>query len=675
MSIERNGSTDARPNQGPRPHRSMVTTEELNRRPTRAPQHEAESRALVTLAQAMAASPENILQKLAETALELCGAHSAGLSLLEEADQKQNFYWRVIVGAWEHNIGGGTPRDFGPCGDVLDAGVTLVCQRPEQDFPYWSAVQPPLDEGLLIPFSVNGECIGTIWVISHDESRRFDREDLRLMESLGAFTGAAYQAWRAVNAAQRLAAIVETSDDAIIGKSADGRIMSWNGGAERMFGYSAGEAVGQSIDLVVPPDWQEEEKRNLARVARGERIEPFESVRRRKDGTHLTVSVSASAVMDGHGRIVGSSQIARDITERKHAEHEREFLLREVNHRAQNMLGLVQSIARATAGPESGAFLDTFGERIQALSANQRLLVNSGWKGVDIEALVRSQLAHFKDFLDNRIKMHGPPLVLSAKASQTFGMALHELATNAGKYGALSTPHGRVDIGWEIVRALRGPVRFRITWQEAGGPQVRSPQRTGFGSDVIGAAPKMNLGAEVDLDFAPTGVRWRLECPLDRIAEEQSAKSALQSGDGLSSNLEPEPGAGVLVVEDDWLVASEVVGALKQAGHQVVGPVASVADAMEMLDRVPCQAAVLDINLGRETSAPIAERLAAQGTPFLALTGYDVHQLPANFESVPRIGKPVRLNALVAEVDRMLRGGGRNGASVGFGASARTNAV
>src|ERR1700744_4993968 len=162
---------------------SMNSVEELNRRPTRQPDYQAESRALVTLAQEMAVSPQRILHKLAETALELCGAHSAGLSLLEEADQKRRFYWRVIVGEWEHNLNGGTPRDFGPCGTVLDRNAALICRRPEQDFPYWHEVHPPLDEGLLIPFYVNGEAIGTIWVIAHNESRRFDREDLRLMMS------------------------------------------------------------------------------------------------------------------------------------------------------------------------------------------------------------------------------------------------------------------------------------------------------------------------------------------------------------------------------------------------------------------------------------------------------------------------------------------------------------
>jgi len=179
--------------------RSMLSVDELNRRPTRDPDYEAESRALVALAREMAVSPDRILYELAETALKLCRAQSAGFSLLEDADQKRRFHWRVIVGDWAHNLNGGTPRDFGPCGTVLDRNAPLICTRPEQDFPYWSEVKPVLEEGLLIPFYVNGEAIGTIWVIAHDGSRRFDREDLRLMMSLAAFTGAAYQTWLSVN--------------------------------------------------------------------------------------------------------------------------------------------------------------------------------------------------------------------------------------------------------------------------------------------------------------------------------------------------------------------------------------------------------------------------------------------------------------------------------------------
>jgi GAF domain-containing protein len=203
MSINLGGSSFVQKTSRPL-RKSMRSVEDLNRRPSRGPNYEAESRALVTLAREMAVSPQRIFYKLAETALERCRAHSAGFSLLEDADYKKEFHWRVIVGAWKHNLNGGTPRDFGPCGTVLDEDAPLICTHPEQDFPYWRKVTPVLDEGLLIPFYVGGEAIGTIWVIAHDESCRFDREDLRLMKSLAAFAGAAYRTWLSVDSATSL---------------------------------------------------------------------------------------------------------------------------------------------------------------------------------------------------------------------------------------------------------------------------------------------------------------------------------------------------------------------------------------------------------------------------------------------------------------------------------------
>jgi signal transduction histidine kinase len=183
--------------------RSLRSTAELSRRPSRPPDHASENRALIALAKEMACSPESILQKLADTALTLCRAHSAVLSLLEEGDQKRSFHWRAIAGQWSPHVNGGTPRDFGPCGTVLDRNVALICSHPERDFPYFGEIKPLLEEGLLVPFYIKAEAVGTIWVVAHDESRRFDAEDLRVMTNLGTFAAAAYQGLPFLNATQR----------------------------------------------------------------------------------------------------------------------------------------------------------------------------------------------------------------------------------------------------------------------------------------------------------------------------------------------------------------------------------------------------------------------------------------------------------------------------------------
>ncbi|HTT40279.1 MAG TPA: ATP-binding protein [Burkholderiales bacterium] len=171
---------------------SIVRTEELVKRPARPPDYERETGALAALVRALAESPDTILQTLADKVLEVLRAESAGLSLLTKDEDR--FYWAAIAGAWHPHIGGGTPRGFGPCGDVLDRNVPMLFSRWDRRYPYLAEALPLANEGLLVPFYVKGRPVGTIWAIAHNESRKFDREDLRLLESLGQFASAAYQA-------------------------------------------------------------------------------------------------------------------------------------------------------------------------------------------------------------------------------------------------------------------------------------------------------------------------------------------------------------------------------------------------------------------------------------------------------------------------------------------------
>jgi len=170
---------------------SVITTTELSRRSSRPPNHDAENRALVALALEMANSPDNILQRLTDVILDLCRAHSAGISVLDP--DRKRFRWRAVAGQWAPHRGGGTPRDFGPCGTVLDRDVTQLFSRPERHFAYLVNVTPCIEEGLLVPFHVNRTAVGTIWAIVHDRSRQFDAEDKRMLESLGTFASSAYQ--------------------------------------------------------------------------------------------------------------------------------------------------------------------------------------------------------------------------------------------------------------------------------------------------------------------------------------------------------------------------------------------------------------------------------------------------------------------------------------------------
>jgi PAS domain S-box-containing protein len=215
---------------------SVISTSELSRRPTRPPDYESENRALVALVEAMTASPDDILLRLVETALDLCRAHSAGISLPD--GDRECFRWPAVAGQWASYLGDGTRRDFGPCGTVLDRNVALLFSRPERYFKYLASVKPVVEEGLLIPFHVGGQAIGTIWVLAHDQSRRFDAEDVRVMTNLAHFAAAAYGA-----RTRQVAVRAEVSSTLAGQESLPGRLQS------------CCEAIVKHLDIAVARIW------------------------------------------------------------------------------------------------------------------------------------------------------------------------------------------------------------------------------------------------------------------------------------------------------------------------------------------------------------------------------------------------------------------------------------
>jgi PAS domain S-box-containing protein len=214
-------------------------------------------------------------------------------------------------------------------------------------------------------------------------------------------------------------------------------------------------------------------------------------------------------------RMVGT---ANDITERKEREEREQLLMREINHRAKNMLSVVDAIAHQTATRTPESFIERFSERIQALASNQDLLIRNAWHGVEAEDLVRAQLAPFADHIGSRIVVRGPKLRLNAASAQAIGLALHELTTNAGKYGTLSQGTGRLDVGW----GTEGET-FTMSWTERDGPKVSPPHRRGFGTVVIQEMAERSVDGKVDLDYAPCGVTWRLTCPAAKALEHPRA--------------------------------------------------------------------------------------------------------------------------------------------------------
>lgn len=311
---------------------------------------------------------------------------------------------------------------------------------------------------------------------------------------------------------QRLASIVESSDDAIISKDLFGVIQSWNAGAVRLFGYRADEAIGNHVRMLIPDDRQQEEDLILGKVRSGERVDHFDTLRRRKDGSYVAISLTVSPVRNAAGKVIGASKIARDITERKESESRIRMLMREVNHRVKNQFAVILSMIR-----ETGKHTTTIAEfdtqirnRIMALSQSQDLLVDGDWRGADLADLVSNQIRPFA--AERRIRISGEPVMLSTMAVQNLGMAFHELATNSAKHGALSSEQGTVEVDWTA-----SSDRFRLSWKETNGPSVAKASRKGFGRIVLERVAPVALNGVGHLSFQPDGVTWTLDAPLELV--------------------------------------------------------------------------------------------------------------------------------------------------------------
>ncbi len=452
-------------------------------------------------------SSDGILQKLAETALTLCRAQSAGISLLEPDGKR--FYWPAIAGRWAEHVGGGTPRDYGPCGTVLDNDTALLFSHPERDFDYFAPVTPLVEEALLMPFYIKGKAVGTVWIIAHDASRRFDAEDLRVMTDLGTFAASAYEVLSSSTKVSAAAAVIDSSHDAIVTKDLNGIITSWNAGAEHVFGYRPEEAIGKPVYILIPPDHADEEPKILDRIRRGERIDHYETIRVRKDGTLLNVSLTVSPIKDASGKIVGASKIARDVTERKRTDAHVSALAREAEHRTKNILSNVQAIVHLTEAASVADFKTAIEGRIRAVANVNNLFVETRWAGAELHALVTQELAPYRRGDGKRIAIEGPELLLEPTIAQTVAVVVHELATNAAKYGALSVNNGRVNIRWTATDAGH----LRLSWTETDGPSVTLPTRTGFGTRVLRTMTKQTNG-EMRFDWRPAGLVCEIELPI-----------------------------------------------------------------------------------------------------------------------------------------------------------------
>ncbi|WP_425450102.1 PAS domain S-box protein [Virgifigura deserti] len=402
-------------------------------------------------------------------------------------------------GSWRLYWPDGTPMPHDQCPMAIALkedrpiyGAEAVAERPDGSHVPFAAYPMPLHD-------TAGKLVGAVNMLVDITERK-----------------------RAEQSAQQLAAIVESSDDAIISKDLNGIIATWNAGAERLFGYTADEVIGKPITILIPPDRHDEEPEILNRIRRGERLDHYETVRRRKDGSLIEISLTVSPVRGTDGRVTGASKIARDITERKRAEERLQLLAREVDHRAKNMLAVIQSMVHLTRAGTIADFVSAINGRIGALAHAHSLLSQSHWEGADLTSLAEEELAPYCRPEDPRVRVDGPNLTLVPVAAQSIAMALHELATNAVKYGAFTSPGGHVSIQW----SRRADGRLVLRWTETGGPPVQKPSRRGFGMDVIERMVRDQLEGAVQFAWRTEGLICEIELPANAIAH--SARTAAE---------------------------------------------------------------------------------------------------------------------------------------------------
>jgi len=452
------------------------------------------------------------------------------------------------------------------------------------------------------------------------------------------------------NAERRLEGIVDSAMDAIITIDEGQNIVLFNPAAERMFGMSRAEALGQPISLLIPPRFREGHGDHIRRFREmgvtGRRMGALGAISGlRKDGHEFPIEASISHVdVDGE-RL--ATVILRDITERIANEEARLLLAREVDHRAKNALAVVQALVSQTTAPTTEAFIAAVRGRVGALGRAHGLLAQSRWQGGDMTQLIAEQIEPYH--MPGRIRSAGERVVLSPNAVQPFSLLIHELATNAVKHGALSLPEGKVQVSWRFEPG--GDLLF--DWTETGGPPPNLGDK-GFGTTLMSTVLRQ-LGGQIAIDWTGSGIVAHVRLPRVhcRAGATDEPKAALSEPPVRSATK-----CRVLVVEDEALVGMEIGKALEAEGFEVLGPAGTLEEAFELLSGgAPPTAAVLDINLNGQLVYPVADLLRARTIPYLFCTGYAT-VADERHGGRPVVHKPANMRLLVDEVHRLCGTGG-----------------
>ena len=367
----------------------------------------------------------------------------------------------------------------------------------------------------------------------------------------------------------------------------------------------------------------------------------------RADGCVRNCIVSAAGTFDAQDRLVRVDGVTLDITERREADERQALLAREVDHRARNALAIVQAIVRLAKADTTKDYIEAVEGRIRALAQTHELLSQTRWQGADMLRIVNDEVSPYRVRGAARVSVSGPSVILPPDKAQLVALALHELATNAAKYGALSNATGEVKVRWDIRDG-----RLCLAWCESSGPEVRPPARTGFGMKIITTSLRQQPRGEVEFDWQPTGLKVAFAFAF---AETHGEGRPAIHEDLKVIAMKPHAGPRVLLAEDEPLVGMMVRDMLEEAGWAVVGPVSDLGQAVQIVREEAFEAAVLDVNLNGSFAYPLAEELHARGVPFVFVTGYAGEELDERFLGTPALQKPIEVEALQAALSTVLR--------------------
>ena len=341
-------------------------------------------------------------------------------------------------------------------------------------------------------------------------------------------------------------------------------------------------------------------------------------------------------------------RVADRTAELEAAIQRQELLAREVDHRARNALAVIQSIVSLTPPDDNEKFADAIKGRIRAMATAHNLLAESRWRGADLLRLVNEELAPYAQ--GGRVSTSGLAVSIAPTVAQNLALALHELATNAAKYGALSDPDGRLQVVWRL-----GDEGLALEWIEQCAHRVQRPSRTGFGSRVVEASVKAQLGGVIEHDWRENGLRCTIRLPAQHFSAWERPLSVPRDERAGEIDAAAVEGRRILVIEDEPLVAMMTSRMLADLGAVVLGPFAAPGEAQATLG-VGVDAAVLDVNVGGEFVYPLADELAGNGVPIIFVTGYEAAAIEPRFAGAPVLTKPVERADLTLALVRALEG-------------------